>query len=240
MSLLALEYQTLVAEWREAVATLGDWRSDPAKAKEYSRLTMQFEDGRFALAKRYCVPLDNLDYPAELKPLEDTARAVGDKVIASIYAAGYWFRKLEDRELTKSALREYFAASRGWGQQRIDHLTIPELAVLLKQDYEEREGIGETKREPTAILSLGERQYRVGNALPVTLEENEDSVLQAFLEQASMNGPTLISKAGFDDAPRVLRNLRKKYGGIFSANITLPSKKGQGGYRVAIRRNLPQ
>jgi hypothetical protein len=86
----------------------------------------------------------------------------------------------------------------------------------------------------TVIISLGERQYQIGDTSPVTLEANEDNVLQAFLEQASMDGPRLIDIAGFEAAPRVLRSLCKKYDGRFGPAITLPAKKGQGGYHVAI------
>jgi hypothetical protein len=91
-----------------------------------------------------------------------------------------------------------------------------------------------------AIVSLGNRQYRIGNMRPVLVEENEDTVLQAFLEQASMDGPALVLKAGFDRAARVLNGLKSKYGGQFAAAIHTPGKRGQGGYHVEIRRNSPQ
>jgi hypothetical protein len=94
--------------------------------------------------------------------------------------------------------------------------------------------------DPTVIIALGERQYRIGDFPPLSVEENEDSVLQTFLERPSMDGPTLIDKAGFDSAPRVLRTLRKKYQGRFAHAITLPGKKGEGGYHVAIRGNPSQ
>jgi hypothetical protein len=90
-------------------------------------------------------------------------------------------------------------------------------------------------KDAATIISLGKRQYQIGNAPPVTVEDNDDTVLQVFLEQATMHGPTLIAKAGFDRAPRVLNALKtKKYGGIFAPAIRCPKKKGTGGYFVNI------
>jgi hypothetical protein len=89
------------------------------------------------------------------------------------------------------------------------------------------------------IFALGNRQYKIANDSPIVVEENEDSVLQAFQEQSTMDGPSLIIKAGFDRAPRVLKSLKTKYNGRFASAIRTPGKKGQGGYHVSIRRHSP-
>jgi hypothetical protein len=94
--------------------------------------------------------------------------------------------------------------------------------------------------EPTPsaveIVSLGDLCYQVGEHDPVTVSENEDNVLQAFLAAASMNAEQLVQEAGFDRAPRVLGNLRTRYGGILRPAIRCPGRKGGGGYHVRIRR----
>jgi hypothetical protein len=87
----------------------------------------------------------------------------------------------------------------------------------------------------SVIIRLGEREYRIGDAEPITVSDNEDSVLQAFLRQASMDGPALVENAGFERAPKVLRDLKVNYDGIFGPAIRMPGKKGKGGYHVAIR-----
>jgi hypothetical protein len=91
--------------------------------------------------------------------------------------------------------------------------------------------------EPTTIVSLGDRRYRVGTRRPVTLEENEDNVLQALLDATghALDKTELQNAAGFNDAPRVLGRLRRKYDGIFGPAIRCPKKRGQGGYHVDIR-----
>jgi hypothetical protein len=84
------------------------------------------------------------------------------------------------------------------------------------------------------ILSLGERQYRTESTDPITVTENEDRVLQAFLKRRTMNRDKLENTA-FDDAPRVLRKMRTKYGARFAGAITCPGRRGAGGYQVKIR-----
>lgn len=83
---------------------------------------------------------------------------------------------------------------------------------------------------------ISNRTYQIGSAAPVTVEDNEDTVLQSFLDQPSMTGPQLVDAAGFARAPRVLLQLCRKYPAFASA-IRLPGTKGHGGYHVAIRRN---
>jgi hypothetical protein len=90
---------------------------------------------------------------------------------------------------------------------------------------------------PEAVITFhGERRYSIGGSRIFVLEEKEDNVLQAFLDQPCMDSAELVEKAGFEDAPRILRNLRTKHDGIFDPAITCPGGRGKGGYHVAIRR----
>jgi hypothetical protein len=86
------------------------------------------------------------------------------------------------------------------------------------------------------ILSCGEKQYRVEGANPVTVDENEDNVLQAFLERASMDEEALRNKSGAPHAAKVLKRLKTKFGGMFNHAIRRPGGKGKGGYHVSIRK----
>ena len=87
-----------------------------------------------------------------------------------------------------------------------------------------------------AIIALGGRRYRIGTHSPFTVEENEDTVLQALLEAPdhTLDKPGLISAAGIENAPTVLSRLRRKYGGILAPAIRCPGHRGGGGYHVAI------
>jgi hypothetical protein len=85
-----------------------------------------------------------------------------------------------------------------------------------------------------AILFYGDLQYGVGDRR-VTVTENEDNVLQAFLGSPALTKKQLIDKAGPKGSPAILAALRKKYGRLFAPYIKCPGAKGKGGYRVAVR-----
>lgn len=84
------------------------------------------------------------------------------------------------------------------------------------------------------IVSMGNRQYRVGAGGPVVLTDRQDAVLQAFLDQPAMDNRMLVGTSKVDDAAKVLRDIRNKYPS-FAAAIRVPGRKNSGGYRVAIR-----
>jgi hypothetical protein len=86
------------------------------------------------------------------------------------------------------------------------------------------------------IVALGARQYRIGHTRPVVVDEFEDNVLQTFLELRTMDQPTLEDLSGVHHAPKVLKRLREKYGGMFAAAITLPGGRGKGGSHVEITK----
>jgi hypothetical protein len=93
---------------------------------------------------------------------------------------------------------------------------------------------GPTKeRQVSPILALGNRRYAVSGHGAVTVTYNQDLALQAFLSAGSLDKPLLQNT--FNDAPRVLRQLKKQYPDTLGKRIFLPGKKGQGGYAVKIR-----
>lgn len=99
---------------------------------------------------------------------------------------------------------------------------------------EAKQGEGE-KPGAATIIAVGNRQYRIGSSSPVVVSENEDNVLQAFIEQASLDLPELAERSGVDRPARVLSDLASKYGGAFAPAIRRPGGKGKGGYFVNIQ-----
>jgi len=135
------------------------------------------------------------------------------------------------------------AQSKGWQlppAKPASDLSLAELKHQLRQirawiiDSTDRTpkilGIGST------IFSLGSGKYRFGQAAAVKVTDTEDTVLQAMLELGGVaSKDELCDRSGKADAPRVLTSLRKKYVEVASL-ITLPGKKGTGGYRVRISK----
>jgi hypothetical protein len=86
------------------------------------------------------------------------------------------------------------------------------------------------------IVFQGKGVYVVGrNQFRVT--EQEDCVLQAFLEQPAMTKDELTAISGTEKAVDILRALRTtKYDGAFTGAISMPGGRGRGGYRVQVVR----
>ena len=102
-------------------------------------------------------------------------------------------------------------------------------------------GLLEALDRPTAdtIVYLGQRTYRIGDATAVEVTDGEHAVLQAFLDCPALSEADLARKTNDEAAGRLLRALctPQKYGGVFARAITPPGRRGQGGYRVRIRRS---
>jgi hypothetical protein len=89
------------------------------------------------------------------------------------------------------------------------------------------------------IWLVGEGYYMVGGWDGV-VNDAEDNVLQAFIKQKAQNGPTLKRTSGENDPGRVLRALRRKYGGAFADAIHLAVRKGRRGYVVCVEDRRPK
>jgi hypothetical protein len=109
-------------------------------------------------------------------------------------------------------------------------------AIELCEDFLKMLGVSvEEMPEPKAVIrSMGNRCYRIGEEQPVLLTETEDTVLQAFLKSPALEKRDLIRESGYNDAPRILAHIREKHKS-FRPAISLPKRKGKGGYRVNIR-----
>jgi hypothetical protein len=139
---------------------------------------------------------------------------------------------IDDRGHVCKLLSE-IAAGNHW------HAVQGELAKFAKQvDVEMADRVPvnhEASANPATIFWYGEKKYGLGNAPPMVVTEREDAVLTAFLDHTSMGYQDLVKRAS-DGARGVLRDLKTKYEGMFASAITLPGAKGNGGYRVNIRK----
>lgn len=95
------------------------------------------------------------------------------------------------------------------------------------------EKAGRSVPEAAEIMFLGGGRYQAGDEI-IALDGNQASVLQALVELRAATKDDLVRKSGVEDAPRVLRTIRKKHPQLAPA-ITLPGGKGRGGYRTTVR-----
>lgn len=104
---------------------------------------------------------------------------------------------------------------------------------------EASEGETPTVAATTPAVYLGDRKYQVGNDPPIVLGDAEDTVLLALLESGgAANKDQLIAASGKNDAPRVLKTIKRKYPQL-DPHITMAEGKGKGGYRTTVRYQTP-
>lgn len=93
------------------------------------------------------------------------------------------------------------------------------------------------QRKPTAdqeAVYIGDKKCQVDNDPPITLEEGEDTVLVALIELGGSASKSQLSvHSGRSDAHKVLKRIAEKHATL-AAHITLPGKRGAGGYRTTI------
>jgi hypothetical protein len=123
----------------------------------------------------------------------------------------------------------------GWSEQKYA-AAIKSVSALLSR----RSRAKPREDSRRSIVLVNGRTYRI-RSKSQCVTDREDCVLRAFLENGgALDQPRLIEKSGVGDAPRVLKRLCRRYGGIFKPAIRLPGgKKGAGGYHVNIRGSLP-
>jgi hypothetical protein len=97
--------------------------------------------------------------------------------------------------------------------------------------------VGTGSRTPSrpVVWYLGERVYRVDGCEPVAVTLQEDAVLRPFVKLPAMDDSTLVAKSGYGHAGKILRELTKKYNGVFAQAIRLPGGKAQGGYYIDLK-----
>jgi hypothetical protein len=134
----------------------------------------------------------------------------------------------------KSHAEVIVKAAKTWKLPGLDHLVAE---ITLESHALSGKASPKKTRLWQPMRSLGNRNYAVGDDSQV-VEENEDSVLQAFFSEAenqarwiALDQATLRRASGFDTAPRILRATKKKYP-ILAPVIDCPGKKGQGGFKI--------
>jgi hypothetical protein len=86
-----------------------------------------------------------------------------------------------------------------------------------------------------AIRSLGDLRYQVGQEVPLRVTEDEDTVLQTFLEKPTrLFTRDLKAASGLEDPVSILRRLTTKYSGAFACCIVRPGRKASEGYFVKV------
>ena len=81
---------------------------------------------------------------------------------------------------------------------------------------------------------LGDRKIQIGDEAPITLEDTEDTVIQALVELQSTGKAGLVERSGIEGAPRVLKRICDKHKEL-KHHITLPRRRGKGGCRTSIQ-----
>jgi hypothetical protein len=89
---------------------------------------------------------------------------------------------------------------------------------------------------PEIIYHLRDLIYRVGDGRPNEVSNDENAILQAFLERPAMSEGTFQRVTGNTDARTILIRLLKKYDGTFAAAIQRPISKSSGGYYAIVRK----
>ena len=94
------------------------------------------------------------------------------------------------------------------------------------------QGLG--RLETPVIECIGERTYRIEGGKAVTVPDQEDAVLQAFVGRSSHDSKSLDETSGYTDARKTLRRINQKYDGQFAPAIKFPGKANSGGYSASV------
>jgi len=173
--LAAKEYRALLLEWQQAMAKLGNWKETKDKQREFVKLIQRFWEARAAIARQYGASYSDFPDPAEIKDCFKSISPVFDRLIETgaggdpithFRQACYWLCKIEDLDLCKpipdEAIDRYLAGRHERTEKQIGQMTWGEIALILKQDYEQRAGTGQTRRdEPEVPMSWQEAADRM-------------------------------------------------------------------------------
>jgi hypothetical protein len=84
------------------------------------------------------------------------------------------------------------------------------------------------------IISHGGGLYSLGNSDKVQVTPREDEMLKAFLDSQTLHTADIVDRTGIEQPVDVLKQLRKRNGGIFATAIDFAGRKGNG-YTVRVK-----
>lgn len=80
--------------------------------------------------------------------------------------------------------------------------------------------------------------YSVDGVQPLSVMDEDDKILRAFLREGiPMEAGKLTTKSGVSNVPRAIRQLCKRYNGVFAPFVRSPGSRGKGGYWIPVRRH---
>jgi hypothetical protein len=120
-------------------------------------------------------------------------------------------------------------------RERVAKAIKPLLAALPKP------ALGRNPPHAPTIWHHGDRAYSRDGINSLVVTEEEDNVLQTFLESGrAMQTRAIEDKSGVTNVSRVIGRLREGYEGVFADAIRTPGgKKGAGGYHIRVRNIGP-
>lgn len=90
------------------------------------------------------------------------------------------------------------------------------------------------------IWRHGERRYSVQKGDPFLVTPTDDKILSLFADNlVPMSREDIEVACHFENAPRAIKNLDERYGGMFKPGIRRPGTKARGGYLICVKQQVP-
>jgi hypothetical protein len=92
----------------------------------------------------------------------------------------------------------------------------------------------------TPIISLGDRQYQLGERPPIPVSVPEDRILQAFIGQPTMRTAELVKRSRESSAVSILKRLHKRFAKLAPGeNLAMRSQAGHKGGQGYFAQVIP-
>ncbi len=111
------------------------------------------------------------------------------------------------------------------------------------QEQQERETkraemtIADEQSANTAIYFHEAKKYSLDGKKSLCVPEELDNILQTFLEYpTAMETKELTDRSGVSNVSRAVKKLAEWNNGVFAPAVSMPEKKGKGGYFIRVKR----
>lgn len=111
-------------------------------------------------------------------------------------------------------------------------LETPSGKQLLWEWWQQQQTVPDSFRGTDVCIYLGNGKLLVDRQ-GITVEGAEETVLEALIELRQCKMPELVAKSGYKKAARILKRIVEKHHAL-NRFITLPGKRGKGGYSTTI------